>query len=247
MEVATVSYTRAVDVLLLLSNLFLLLPAYVSYRYNLYTRALIIFLEAWGSFFYHSCDSYNVCIGLPFSLWHIVDFSLATWLIWQAGLYLIDWKPRWRFLERWLLLLGLFFIIILVAAFPESQIPILAIAAFVFLIAAIYWLFYAYYAFSSKLEHKLPNYNWNYFVLGVSVLGASTMLFTVQTMVPEGYFGIHSLWHTLAAFGLTWLILIKDPPLWFQTADRRISKSVGLIHPVRVIQPKRGGLVRRKQ
>ena len=231
-----VSYTRAVDVLLLLSNLVLLVPAITAYKWNLYTRAIIIFVEVWGSFFYHSCDSFNVCLGLPFSLWHVVDFTLATWLVWQAGLYLIVFKPRYKFIERWLLLLGLFFIALLVAAFPQSEAPILGAAGLVFLVVVLYWLFYAWYASGKGKYYKLPAYNWDYFLLGAVTLGGSTMLFVVQTTLPDGYWGIHSLWHAMAGIGMTWLIMVKDPAHWWQTSDKRIQKRV-TIRPVLSIMP----------
>jgi hypothetical protein len=190
----TVSYTTAVDVLLLLSNLFILLPAYRAYKWNRYSRSILFFTETWASFFYHLCDSFNVCLGLPFWMWHILDFMFATWMIWQAGLYLIDFKPRYLFIERWLFWLGGLFIGIFLGAFPESQIPILAVAVFGFMIVVFYWVIYAWTAIGDGKYYKLPKYNWDFFVLGVVMLSGSTMLFAVQNTWPNGYWAVHALW-----------------------------------------------------
>ena len=241
-----VSYTRAVDILLLLSNLFILIPAYRAYKWNRYTRAILFFTETWASFFYHACDSFNVCLGLPFSMWHVLDFLFATWMIWQAGLYIIDFKPRWLFLERWLFWLGGLFIGIFIAAFPQSQVPILAKAGFAFLIVALYWLFYAWYAVGKGKYYKLPKYNWDYFLIGVMMLSFSTMLFTVQNTWPMGYWGIHSLWHMMAGLGMDWLIQIKEPAQWWQTADASIQQRIIAPVPVLTLHKKQSQFTRKR-
>ena len=191
--------TRTVDILTVLSNLALLIPAFTAWRYGRWARAGFFFLETWVSFVYHLCDSFSACI-FSFKFHHHLDFFFAQMLIVLAGLYVIVFPKRWRGLEWWLILLSGLAIAVLQYTLEAELLVQAAIVVTLFLAIVIYWL-----------AAGVPKYRWDMFLLGFSLTASSVVLYIVQNLWPQAYWAIHSLWHVAAAIGQHYFLQIRAP------------------------------------
>ena len=211
---ATLTITILVDVdaLTVFSNLSLLIPAITAYYLNRRLRALIYVFMFIFSALYHLCDSFDLCL-FSFQFHHNLDFFFAEFLIILGGLYLVDFTPSTQYIEYWLIFSGGLIIVILQDVLPGELSVQAGITIVVFSGVAINWY----------LREKRGHYNWILLALGIILSIGSIMLFSVQNVLPQGYWGIHSLWHITAALGQHYILKSRDKALLTQSAASKIK------------------------
>ncbi len=198
------------DVLTVLSNLFLLIPFVTAVRYRRILRALILFTEVIASGLYHLCDSFEVCL-FSFNTHHHLDFFFAQSLIILAALYFINFEFGYEWIEWVLIFVGLCIIVVLQITLPGELYVQAGIAILAFVLVAGYWIFF-----------KVPDYNWTNVTTGVALLSTSVVLFSVQEVYSPLYWAIHSLWHVAAAIGIDYIWRIKPKAFAFQAAAQKV-------------------------
>jgi len=203
--------TRGADVLTIVSNLALLIPAITAARYHRWTRAWVFFWETWVSLLYHLCDSFSVCL-FSYTVHHNLDFFFAQLLIVLAGLYVIVFPRGWEWLERGLIIVGAIAIIVLQVTLGGELIVQGAIVVVLFLGIIIYWC-----------AAGVPRYNWAMFLLGFSLTSSSVTLYILQNQWNQAFWAIHSLWHVAAALGQHYFLQIRPPAPRFAGVDARIK------------------------
>ena len=196
-------HTRSEDVLTVLSNIFLLIPAATAIIYRRYIRSILLIIETVISSLMHLCDSFGVCAA-SFQTLSSVDFFFAQWMIPQIALLIPYWGPRYQWLEYWLLILSGLAIYLFQVYLPNQLYVQAGIVIFCVLCVLIYWLVYALRPGGPR---RLPPY----FFTGLLLLLISVMLFGALSVWPTGYFAAHSLWHMLAALGYHFFLQIKRP------------------------------------
>jgi hypothetical protein len=144
---------------------------------------------------------------------HYFDFFFAQLLIVDCGLYLIDFKKRYRWIEWFLFFIGIVAIVVLLATVGSGELYVqAAIVAALFVIDVVYWFIWG-----------VPGYDWYFFTLGLSLIGGSVTLFSVQSVWPDGYWAVHSLWHILGSIGRHYLFYIKPAVSLIENAAMRIG------------------------
>jgi len=202
----------AAGVVTVISNVALLLPAYTAWRFGRIFRTFIYFTEAFVSALYHLCDYSGACL-FSFSMLYYLDFFFAQLMIIDCGLYLIDFKKRYRWIEWLLFFIGMLVLYILLGTVGSGQLYVqAAIVGAMLLIDIFYWFVWG-----------VPAYDWYFMTLGLSLIGGSVMLFSVQTAYPPTYWATHSLWHITASIGRHYLFYIKSPVSIIENAAARIS------------------------
>ena len=207
-----------VDIFTVLSNLVFFLPAYEAFRLRRRFRALIYFFMCWASAFYHMCLAFDVCL-FSFHFHHYLDFFFAQFLIIVAGSYLITFNDKYRYLEYWVLGIGAVGVALLEVVLPGDLLIQTGIVAFVFIGLVIYWI-------AAAITKKLPKYQWDMFLIGISLTAGSITLFVFQNSWYQSYWLIHSVWHIAAAFGQYYLIRIKDNAPYLIPAATRIKNRL---------------------
>jgi len=208
--------TNFAELFSVLSNLFLLLPFITAVRWRRILLSTVFFIECFVSGFYHACDGLGWCI-FRYTILKNLDFFFAQSFIILIGIYIVHWTLELQWLCWVLNFVGMFVIVILQVTLPGELYVQAGIAFIVVFGIILYWAVYAYV----NPERKLPPYDWFYFYLGASLLGLSTVLFSVQHVWPDFYWLVHSLWHIAASFGLHYLIQIKKPAeKWVNVAGR---------------------------
>jgi hypothetical protein len=200
-----------VDILTVLSNLFLLIPFGGAIYYRRWTRAFVYFWMLWVSFFYHLCTAFVICI-FSYSHHQALDFFFAQLLIILTGLYLIDFPRDLPWLERGLIFLGGIAIFALQMLFGIQFYVQAAIAGVVAAGVGIYWL-----------TCGVPDYDWSMLLLGLALIIGSVQLYTAQNLQPKSYWGVHSLWHTAAAMGQFYWLQIKPRAPKYAALDSKIK------------------------
>ena len=203
-----------VDIFSILSNVIFFLPAYEAYKRNRKLRALIYFFMAWASGLYHTCLGFDVCL-FTYEFHHYLDFFFAQFLIIVAGSYLIIYNNKYRYLDYWILAIGALGIVILQVTLEGSLLIQAGIVSFVFVGLVFYWM-------STAAIHSLPKYEWDMFLLGLSLTGGSITLFVFQNSWYQAYWLIHSVWHIAAGLGQYYLVKLKRPFKGILPAARRI-------------------------
>jgi hypothetical protein len=197
--------------LTVLSNLALLVPAVVAYKYNRILRCSVLILETIVSSLYHLCDYSGNCL-FPFQTLHYFDFSLAQLLIVLSVLYLIDFDDDHLWLEWVMIFISGCIIVILQVSFSGELAVQAGVVGVCALIVVVYWLVWG-----------VPKYRWEYFAAGITLVSASSMFYAFQGVNPGGYWAIHSLWHIAGAMGIAFLFFIRDPKQIRQNAAAKIS------------------------
>ena len=195
---------RTVDILTILSNLFFLIPSATAFSRGWWIRGWVFFWMVWASFVYHLCDSFNVCI-FSFTAHHHIDFFFAQFLIVQTALFFPFYSPKYKWVEPGLMVLGAIGLIVLQLLLPADLGVQAAIVVVAFIAIVIYWIVYT----CTNDQKRFPPYNWIKMLLSISLIGCSITLYTVQNLWPDAYWGVHSLWHTAAAFGQHYFLFIK--------------------------------------
>jgi len=205
-----------VDMLTVYSNLFLLIPAVTAYYLNRRLRSIIYVFMCIFSALYHLCDSFEICL-FSFEFHHNLDFFFAEFLIILGGLYLVEFTPRTQWIEYWLIFTGALIIVILQGVLPGELSVQAGITAVVFFGVVIYWIVY-----KNEFGH-IPKYDWSNLTLGLALTSGSIILFSVQNVWYQGYWGVHSLWHTAAAIGQHYILMCKKKVPLIQAAASRIK------------------------
>jgi len=209
--------TNVVDILTILSNLALLIPFVSALKQHRWTRAFIFFWMTWVSFIYHLCDSFGACL-FRFTVHHNLDFFFAELLIILTVLYFVEFSSKYPWVERFLIILGAIAVIILQVVLDNELHVQAVIVGFSVGCLIIYWIVYAY----TYGDGHIPHYYMPMLALGVSLISGSIILYEVQGLWPAGYWGIHSLWHVMAALGQHYFLFIKVAAISFYSVDSRI-------------------------
>jgi len=201
----------AVEVLTVISNLTLFLTAFVAWRFGRIFRTFIYFTEAIVSAVYHLCDYSGVCL-FSYGTLHNLDFFFAQLLICDCGLYLIDFKRKWYFLEWLMFFISIMGIIVLIITLPGQLYVQAGIVGVLFLIDILYWFIWG-----------VPEYNYYFLTLGLTLIGGSVIFFSFQGQQPALYSYIHSLWHIAGPIGRVFLFYIKPPVSIIENAAMQIG------------------------
>jgi hypothetical protein len=196
--------------LLVATNAFFILPCIVSDERNRFTRSVVYFLMALASSFHHACIGGIGCVLAP-TIARKTDFFFAQLLVPVTSLYLIEFPQRVAWVERWLIWT---FMVALYGVEIFTNEPFWMEAIVVgtsILILVVYWIMYGIYEYQEGRGWRFPPYDWYNLTVGIWLSVLAIGLFGTQGHWPGGYDYIHSLWHTLAAFGQTWILLSRKP------------------------------------
>ena len=204
------------DLALVLSNLAFLIHAVRSVSQFRWTRAAIFFLIVFASGLYHTCRSYsNLCL-FDFRMHHNLDFFFAEITIPLTILSLIYFPPYYQWVERWLII-AFAILVFLVQVYTDGEMLVqLIIVGSAAVILVGYWIwFYSAYK-------RFPRYNWIMLSRGLTVTMMSVALFAVQSRYMYGYGAVHSIWHTLGALGMDYILRAKPPGTVYAALDSKI-------------------------
>lgn len=208
----------AVDVLLILSNLAFLIPSTVAIFWNRWTRAVAYFMVVIWSSAYHTCRSYGALCVLPFGTLKNLDFFWADLGIPLTALYLINFKPRYQWIERWLIIAFGMGVFILQIKTDGELLPQAIICGVSLSIVLLYWLIW-----------EMPTYDWSAIAAGIAFTIVSILMFTTQGAFMLGYWGVHSIWHVLGAFGQTYFLMCKEPASPYAAIDAKITSNIRIV------------------
>jgi hypothetical protein len=198
------------DVLPVLSNFFFLIPAAEAVYMRRWTRFMIYLLILISSSMYHTCAGFaNACAFDSMTHRHM-DFFFAQLIIPLTALYIIVFPPKWAFLERILIISFAFVIFITQVVWGESNFIQMILAAVSLVMILVYWIVYAVTEFAKNpgAGWHLPSYDWPMFVMGLGCTAVACNLYATQLQYHGTYWATHSCWHTLAAFGQYFILLI---------------------------------------
>lgn len=211
------------DVLLVVSNLAFLIPSIQAAYLHRFTRAAIFFLMIFASGLYHLCKAYSSTCVFDAQVHRKLDFFFAQLIIPVTALYFIYFPPKWRRLERWLIILFAVVLFVLEVLFDEAFFIQMILAIVGFFIIVFYWIGFAIDRFATEGKARLPHYDWNMVVLGIVFTFMAVSLFATQKGWPQGYWAIHSDWHILAALGQYFILLIRPAAPAWAAVDARIN------------------------
>ena len=197
--------------LTVISNLSLLIPATIAFKYRRIFRCFVLILETIVSSLYHLCDYSGNCL-FPFQTLHNFDFSLAQLLIVLTVLYLITFEEGYEWIEWLLIFISICVIIVLQSSFSGELAVQAGVVGACALIVVGYWLIWG-----------VPEYHWEYFSAGIILVSASSMFYAFQGVNPSAYWAIHSLWHVTGAMGISFIFFIKKPAKIIQNAAFKIN------------------------
>lgn len=206
------------DICQVISNIFLLLPAWVAWKYNLVFTTFLFVTECIVSTVYHICVFSSACL-FGYSVLHNLDFFFAQLLIVRAAAYLIFYPPTKMFWEWIFLMLGCVVIIILEITLPGDLAVQAGIVGASLLIVIIYWF----------CNGGLPDYDMPRFYLGILLIVSSVLMFCIQGTWPDAVWAAHSLWHISASLGFYYLLQIKPPASIIQNAASPVHWVLGQI------------------
>ena len=197
------------EVFTVISNASLLLAAYTGWKFGRIFRASTQFAEAIISALYHLCSYTTYCL-FGFQALHYLDFFNAELQLVLALLYYIDFKRNYEWIEWIMILIFVAILVTLQIVLPSELYVQAGLISVLFLVIIVYWFIFG-----------VPKYDWYYVTLSFSLLATSAILFSYQTVYPEGYWAIHSMWHLLSGIGITFNYYIKDPvPLHYNAANK---------------------------
>ena len=200
---------HGIDLLPVLSNLMLLFPMIRAIQLQRWTRAALYFLVVCASSLFHACIAYYTVCVFPYTTQHHLDFFFAFLQVPLSALYLVDFAPHVRWLERWLIILcgvGIFSLQSLGVSFMYIQ-GIVVGSSFFGLV--FYWICFPHVW---KTFYKLDA-----LTTGILLTLLSCILFASQAQYLGMYWALHSAWHMLGASGQYYLLgkYFNPPPLVF--------------------------------
>lgn len=224
--------STGVEWLLIATNGFFILPSIKSAMLHRYTRAVLYFLMIFASSFHHACIGGINCV-LPAEISRKTDFFFAQLLIPVTVLYLIEFSIEYAYLERYLIW-GFMVLLYAVEIFSNEPFLVQCIVVGVSLgILLLYWLLFVVNEILEAEKYgpvddyskvvRLPDYgDWSELSSGLCLSVLAVGLFGTQARWPGGYDYIHSLWHTLAAFGQYWILCARPEAPATAVMDARI-------------------------
>jgi hypothetical protein len=186
--------------LLVISNLFFVVPMVLSVVLHHWTMTAAYFLSMVSSIFHHTCSAWDGACVLSPDLHRKLDFFFAQWLIALSALYLIMFAANYYFLQRWIIIAWAVGIFALEAVTNEAFIGQLIVGGISLSLLLLYWIGYA------LDKGGFPPYDLQALVMGLLLSGLACVLFATQMTWPGGYIWIHSVWHMLAAIGQAFLL-----------------------------------------
>jgi Protein of unknown function (DUF3522) len=240
------SHGNEYDIFTIITNFLLLIPAAEAWsqgfrgkhkNYFLLVVASIFFVETFVSLLYHLCKSFDLCLGWGFFKWFEADHFFATSMIWLATVFLL-YIPQWA--QILLTALGMLIIACILGVTESLHMSAgTPIAVFATVALGLFLLVYLPW-FACFHQGRLPPYNWVPLCIATTLLTFSTTLFTIQNYWVGGYWAVHALWHSIAAFGWAYLLLVKP----FTEHDGRVYPHLDtpLIFMVPRIKHNRRGL-----
>ena len=211
------------EVLLVYSNLAFLLPAIQAVDLHHWTLAAIYLLMILASSFYHACSCWSGNCVLPANILRKQDFFYAQLLIVITALYLIQFTPKWAFIERWLIIAAAVALFIVEVTMNEPFAAQVIIAGIAFALIVAYWIGYSA---TGPKGARFPPYDWESFALGVGLTAMACVLFATQREWHLGYPWVHPIWHTLAAFGQFFILRTRKPVPRNAAMDAPIKRHV---------------------
>jgi hypothetical protein len=208
-------------VLLVYSNLCFLLPSLQAVKLNRWTMAGLYVLMIVASSCYHACNNWPGSCFLPASFLRKDDFFFAQLLIVMTALYLIQFTPRWAFIERWLILFAAAALVVVEVTTDEPFAAQVAIAGASFVLLVGYWIGYA-----CVTGGAFPPYEWEAFAMGVALTALACVLFSTQQTWHLGYPWVHAIWHNLAALGQFWILRTRTAAPRDAAMDAKINSHV---------------------
>ena len=218
------SFTTAVDVLLILSNLAFIIPSIKAAQLNHFTYATLYVLMMLASGFYHACKSFSSLCIFDAETLRRCDFFFAQLLIFASALYLIEFSLYYQWIAR-VLLIGVFpvTLFVLQMVFDGELLVQLVVAAVAASIVFIYWWWYKH---TKQRGGSLPPYDWVMFTMAIALVTLSVSLFSTQSLWPLGYAYIHSAWHINAALGQYFLLMTRKAAPRLAAIDTKIYPLV---------------------
>lgn len=154
---------------------------------------------------YHMCRAFNLCV-FRYTTHRDLDFFFAQFLIIISIMYFIRFSVKYPWVKPGLIMFGAIIIVVLQTLFYDEGLVVQAlIVVLSFICLVFYWVFIP----------KFPQYNMSYLIMGLTLTGIATMLYSYQSMTISFYGSrayIHGTWHMTAAFGQFFLIFIKSLP-----------------------------------
>ena len=200
----------AKEVFPIISNLFFLVPAAEAVYQRRWTRFMINLLIVVNSSMYHACAGYtNACAFDSIAHRHL-DFFFAQLTIPLTALYIIDFPEKLLYLERILIIVFAFIIAITQIVWGESNYIQMSLAAASLAMVIIYWIVAALLYFGQRPDEglTLPKYDWPMFALGIACLALACNLYSTQLQYHGTYWSTHSCWHSVAAMGSYFMLMI---------------------------------------
>ena len=211
-------------VLLIYSNLSFLVPALQALKLNRWTMAALYVFMILASSFYHACNNWTGDCVLDADVLRKTDFFFAQLLIVITALYLIQFTPHWAFIERWLILVAALALFVVEVTMDEPFMAQVIIVGVSVALIVGYWIGYACTARWRKGRYRyFPPYDWEAFALGIALTALACVLFSTQLAWHLGYPWVHSIWHTLAAFGQYWILCTRPAAPRDAAMDARIT------------------------
>jgi hypothetical protein len=197
------------EILTVLSNGWFLLPAIQAAILGRWTRFMVYNLIIVASSMYHTClFSSSNCV-FDAMTHRKFDFFFAQLVIPLSALWIIEFPPLYRKLERILIILFALGIWLTLVLIGESFYIQLVLAAISLSLILVYWLIYAYVMHKKDQEWHFPEYNWRFLGIGLGYTAVASVLFATQLQNHKFYWAVHSCWHMIAAFGQYFLLLSK--------------------------------------
>jgi hypothetical protein len=217
--------------LLIITNLLFLFPAFRAYGRALYLFGTFYALVPFTSGSFHACDEFQSCL-FSFTFQKNLDYFFAMLFLPMAGLIIIKWNQMWKPLQDVLLLLFALLLAFVLYWGGGSYGAMILFAGIALLLPIVYWAGYMASACIDYPEYSVravcccapeierapggryfPKYHWGNLFAGVALTANGVVLFIMQTtLAQEWWWIIHSLWHCAAAFGQWYLLGCKAPP-----------------------------------
>jgi hypothetical protein len=247
------STTTGADVLLIVSNLAFLIPAIKGiYMYKgkgaaakpwrLRHRTIVLVASAiyiaiiLASGTYHMCNSYSATCLFGAATHKSIDFFFAQLVIPLSALILIGVTAEWSALDWWWMVFFGALLFVLEITVGEGFVVQMALALSCFALLATYWIGYAVQSKRGKTGRwAFPKYNWDNFIMGISITFMAVSLFATQMQWHSGYWAIHSTWHVLGALGQYFLLTSWDPPLVLDGEKRAVRSVTSIVEDTMVV------------
>lgn len=212
-------------VFLIISNLFILLPAFKSYYLKNYSRTFLNIMAMLISILYHLCKTKSTTSGyclLHFCVLKNLDYSFSTTLLISIIFFIIPfvdedgkktYLSKYNFIESYILLsyFGVLYIILssTILCYNKNSTLIFIITAG----SAIAISIIGNIIVTKCLELNKNYFNTRIIIIGFIIGALSIFLFIISDYLDKNTYWItHSLWHILASITQFILLDIRKKP-----------------------------------